>query len=200
MPPSDAQQQPRFDCSSKGWTLAMNSKKERIWGRAQRSAKAAFFVANMLASLFFDCAPPLLVVLIDLVLPSVLLAATGNGKAFSVPALASEFRNYRFQVCLVDLPSSPQQGFYFCFSGRGPYLAVTTLCASASAGFVSLKAIAMFGSTEAPGKRHLLSIWVREGPVVEALFFELFGSRLSSRGRRIQDQLSREAQAPCIQN
>ncbi|KAG0503020.1 hypothetical protein HPP92_003092 [Vanilla planifolia] len=154
----------------------MNSKKERIWGRAQRSAKAAFFVANMLASLFFDCAPPLLVVLIDLVLPSVLLAATGNGKAFSVPALASEFRNYRFQICLVDLPlvSAARSFFilcfYFCFSGRGPYLAVTTLCASASAGFVSLKAIAMFGSTEAPGKRHLLSIWVREGPVVEALF------------------------------
>ncbi|KAG0497065.1 hypothetical protein HPP92_001756 [Vanilla planifolia] len=149
----------------------MVSKKERLWSRAWRAAKALFFVANMLASLLLDCAPPLLVVVIDLLLPCALFAAAG-GKG---PALASEIRNYRFRGSLVDLPlvSAARSIFilclYLCFSGRGPYLGLATLCASMSAGYVSLKAIAMFGAASSPGKRRLLSLVAKEGPAVEVL-------------------------------
>ncbi|KAG0447357.1 hypothetical protein HPP92_028348 [Vanilla planifolia] len=38
-----------------------------------------------------------------------------------------------------------------------------------SAGYVSLKAIAMFGAASSPGKRRLLSLVAKEGPAVEVL-------------------------------
>ncbi|XP_020680687.1 uncharacterized protein LOC110098267 [Dendrobium catenatum] len=154
----------------------MNSKKERFWSRAWRGVKILFFVANMLASLFLVCAPPLLVVVIDLLLPSALLSAAGDGSVFSVEALASQLRSYRYRASLVDLPliSATRSIVILCFylwcGGRGLYLGVATLCASASAAFVSMKAIIMLGADAVPGKRHLLSFGEKEGPAVQALF------------------------------
>ncbi|XP_020592459.1 uncharacterized protein LOC110032985 [Phalaenopsis equestris] len=153
----------------------MNSKKERFWSRAWRGAKILFFVANMLASLFLTCAPPLLIVLLDLLLPSALLAAA-SGPALSFSDYAAQIRSYRYRASLVDLPlvsvtrSMVILCFYLFCGGRGLFLGVATLCASISAGFVSMKAIAMFGADAVPGKRQLLSFGEKEGPAVEALF------------------------------
>lgn len=144
--------------------------------RAWRGAKILFFVANMLASLFLVCAPPLLVVLLDILLPSALLAAAAGRPAFSVSALTSQLRNYQYRASLLDLPliSATRSIVILCFylwcGGRGLFLGVATLCGSVSAGFVSMKAIIMFGADAVTGKRHLLSFGEKEGPAVEALF------------------------------
>ncbi|KAK8946250.1 hypothetical protein KSP40_PGU009523 [Platanthera guangdongensis] len=154
----------------------MSSKSERLRSRAWRGAKILFFVANMLASLLFVCAPPLLVVVLDLLLPSALLAASGDGQTFSVQALASQLRNYRYRTSLIDLPLLSATRsililcFYLCCGGQGAYLVMATICALGSAGFVSMKAISMVGVRETQVKRQLLSFGEKEGPAVEALF------------------------------
>lgn len=78
---------------------------ERPWARPWRWAKTAFFVAAMLASLLLVCAPPLLVVLLDLALPPVLLSATLRGSL--APAVVAQARAFDFRSSLVDLPSLP---------------------------------------------------------------------------------------------
>lgn len=153
----------------------MVSSKERLWNRAWRGAKILFFVTNMIVSLLV-CAPPLFVVLLDLLLPSVLLAAVVGRPGFSPPDLCAQIRSYRFGSSFVDLPvlsaarSLVLLCFYLCWSGRVPYFGLATICATLSAGYVSIKAIAMFGVESAPGRRHLL--WFRENelPAVEVLF------------------------------
>ncbi|XP_020593188.1 uncharacterized protein LOC110033515 [Phalaenopsis equestris] len=145
----------------------MASTNETIWSRAWRVAKTLFFITNMLASLLLVCAPPLLVVLLDLLLPSTLLAAV-NGPAFSAPSFASQIRTFRFRGSLVDLPlvslarSLLILCSYLCCNGWEPYLAVTGVCAGASAGYVLVKAVAMFWPDP--------SFRFKEGSIVEALF------------------------------
>ncbi|XP_020585667.1 uncharacterized protein LOC110028245 [Phalaenopsis equestris] len=156
----------------------MVSNKEKLCCCAWRWAKTLFFVANMLASLFFVCAPPLLVVFLDLLIPFVLLAAIAG--APGAAAMSIQLRSYRFGTSLVDLPllsaarSLLLLCFYLCWSGKGPYLGLATVCAAVSVGYVSLKAIAIFGAEAALGKRRLLSFGDKEGPVVEALFLSSF--------------------------
>ncbi|PKA60419.1 hypothetical protein AXF42_Ash008479 [Apostasia shenzhenica] len=153
----------------------MAASKEKLWSRAWRGAKTVFFLASMLASLLLVCAPPLLVVLLDLFVPSALLGAV-NGPGFISPSFASQLRAFRFRDSLVDLPvvsiarSLLILCFYLVYNGRGPYLGVTTVCAAASAGYVSLKVISMFGEAPRLGQRHLLSFTEKEGCAVEGLF------------------------------
>ncbi|KAK8965433.1 hypothetical protein KSP40_PGU021226 [Platanthera guangdongensis] len=178
----------------------MISGKARLWSRACRWAKILFFLANMLASLL-ACAPPLLVLLLDLLLPVVLLSASAGGPGFSSSAVAAQFRSYRFGSSLVDLPilsaarSLILLCFYLCWSGGVSHLGVATVCGAASAGYVSLKAVAMFGTEDSPGKRHLLSFRGKERPTVEVLLLSslalamahvLAAYRTSCRERRKQ--------------
>ncbi|KAF8727943.1 hypothetical protein HU200_018513 [Digitaria exilis] len=82
---------------------------ERMWARPWRWAKTAFFLAAMLASLLLVCAPPLLVVLLDLALPPALLSASlrsgaADASSFASAALA-QARAFDFRSSLVDLPA-----------------------------------------------------------------------------------------------
>jgi hypothetical protein len=86
---------------------------ERVWARPWRWAKTAFFLAAMLASLLLVCAPPLLVVLLDLALPPALLSASlhagagadGDGYASFASAVLAQARSFDFRSSLVDLPA-----------------------------------------------------------------------------------------------
>jgi len=79
---------------------------ERMWARPWRWAKTAFFLAAMLASLLLVCAPPLLVVLLDLALPPALLSATLRaGDGSFAPAVVAQARAFDFRSSLVDLPA-----------------------------------------------------------------------------------------------
>lgn len=48
------------------------------------------------------------------------------------------------------------------------------MCAAVSTGYVSLKAITMFGAEAVLGKRHLLLFVEKKGPVMEVLFLSSF--------------------------
>jgi hypothetical protein len=76
---------------------------ERTWARPWRWAKTAFVLAAMFASLLLVCAPPLLVVLLDLALPPALLSATLRSSL--VPAVVAQARAFDFRSSLVDLPA-----------------------------------------------------------------------------------------------
>jgi len=81
---------------------------ERVWARPWRWAKTAFFLAAMLASLLLVCAPPLLVVLLDLALPPALLSAAlraDGGYASFASAAVAQARAFDFRSSLVDLPA-----------------------------------------------------------------------------------------------
>jgi hypothetical protein len=79
---------------------------EPVWVRPWRWAKTAFFLAAMLASLLLVCAPPLLVVILDLALFSATLRAndTAYGGSFASAALA-QARAFGFWSSLADLPA-----------------------------------------------------------------------------------------------
>ncbi|KAG0457069.1 hypothetical protein HPP92_021898 [Vanilla planifolia] len=149
--------------------------KEPMWGRALRGVKTLFFVANLLASLLLVCAPPLLVILLDVLVPSTLLVFV-NGPGFLARSLTSHWKNIRLLASLVDLllVSIARSLLILCFylgcHGRGPYVGVTIVCAMASVGYVSAKAIYMFGTGPIWEQRHLSSIGAKEGPAVEVLF------------------------------
>ena len=81
---------------------------EPVWARPWRWAKTAFFLVAMLASLLLVCAPPLLVVLLDLALPPALLSAhlrAAAGDRSFVPAVLDQARAFDFRSSLVDLPA-----------------------------------------------------------------------------------------------
>ncbi|PKA59600.1 hypothetical protein AXF42_Ash018067 [Apostasia shenzhenica] len=143
--------------------------------RLKRAAKTLFFVASMLASLLL-CAHPLLVIVLDLLVPSALLAVV-DGPTFSLPAVATQVRSYRFRASLVDLPlvsalrSSLILCLYLRFSGmKLTYLVVTAAAAAMSAGYVLLKATAMVEAAQSPGQLRLLSIGNSDWAAAEALF------------------------------
>ncbi|KAG0488523.1 hypothetical protein HPP92_007334 [Vanilla planifolia] len=146
-----------------------------MWTRACRGAKTLFFVANMLASLFLVCAPTLLIVLLDILIPFALLAGV-NEPAFSVPSLTFQLRTFRFPVSLLDLPllsiirSVLILFFYLVWNRQGSYLGATTVCAAVSAGYVLAKAISMIRVDPIKGQRHLLNYGMKEGHTVEVLF------------------------------
>ncbi|KAK8963472.1 hypothetical protein KSP40_PGU004311 [Platanthera guangdongensis] len=152
----------------------MASTKETPWSRAWRAAKTLFFIANMLASLLLACAPPLVVILLDLLLPSSILSAA-NGPDSSASSFNLQLRSFRFRTSLVDLPlvsitrSLLILCSYLCFNGWEAYLGMTSVCALASAGYVLLKAFAMLWASPIQGKWRMLSFGVKEGSSVEAL-------------------------------
>ncbi|KAJ6828958.1 uncharacterized protein M6B38_359130 [Iris pallida] len=150
--------------------------KERPWSRLWRGAKTLFFLLSMLASLLVVCAPPLLVVLLDILLPSALLSAFSD-RPFSIPSISSQLQSYKFDTSLVDVPlvSIARSLLILCaymiWEGRGPYLGIATVCSFGSVGFVSAKAAMMLGAeTTAAQGRHLLAVGGTEAAGVEAMF------------------------------
>ncbi|CAN6324723.1 unnamed protein product [Urochloa humidicola] len=129
---------------------------DRVWARPWRWAKTAFFLAAMLASLLLVCAPPLLVVLLDLALPPALLSASlravagdgDSGASFASAALA-QARGFDFRSSLVDLPAvSAARALlilcaYVVCGGGGAYLWVVAGCAAGSVSYVLAKAAAV---------------------------------------------------------
>lgn len=73
----------------------------RLW----RWAKTLFFVLTMLASLLLVCAPPLFVVVLDLLLPTSFLSSYFRSSSrLSAMRLADQFRDFHFRSSLVDVP------------------------------------------------------------------------------------------------
>ncbi|XP_078442595.1 uncharacterized protein LOC144712247 [Wolffia australiana] len=116
---------------------------QRIW----RAIKTLFFLGAMMGSLLFFSAP-LLVAVLDMLLPSAVLSAlVGPVSPF---AIAGQLRNYDFRASLVDLPllSIVRSLIIICvycsFQGPGlsrwPYLAITSVCSLSTASFVLVKA------------------------------------------------------------
>ncbi|KAJ1693589.1 hypothetical protein LUZ63_010287 [Rhynchospora breviuscula] len=153
--------------------------KERLWARPWRWIKTLFFLISMLASLLLVCAPPLLIILLDLFLPPTLASTSfRNNPNFN---LSIQIKNFNFRASLIDLPliSIARSLLILCVyaicDGRGAYLGVTTLCSLASAGYVFAKAVAMFGFAAASSGA--ADLWWRlnsdrrdETVAVEALF------------------------------
>ncbi|XP_062206120.1 uncharacterized protein LOC133907999 [Phragmites australis] len=125
---------------------------ERLWARPWRWAKTAFFLAAMLASLLLVCAPPLLVVLLDLALPPALLSATlraGDGYSSFASAVLAQARAFDFRSSLVDLPAvSAARALlvlcaYLVCGGGAPYLWVVVACTAGSVSYALAKSAAV---------------------------------------------------------
>ncbi|KAH7664448.1 hypothetical protein IHE45_14G121000 [Dioscorea alata] len=134
-----------------------------------RWAKTIFFLISMTASLLLVCAPPLLVAILDFVLPSALLSAASN-PPLSLYFVFSQLRNFDFSFTLVDVPLlSIARSFlilcvYSVWDGKGPYLGIAMASNLISFAYVLFKAVAFYGvaSMEITGSR--------EGRLIEALF------------------------------
>ncbi|VAH18229.1 unnamed protein product [Triticum turgidum subsp. durum] len=135
---------------------------EPAWARPWRWAKTAFFLVAMLASLLLVCAPPLLVVLLDLALPPMLLSAHLRAGADPphrsfLPAVLDQARAFEFRSSLVDLPAVSAArallilcAYTVCGGGGGAYLWVVAASAAASVSYVLAKAAAVLPRGAAP--------------------------------------------------
>ncbi|XP_047096435.1 uncharacterized protein LOC124708828 [Lolium rigidum] len=140
---------------------------EPAWARPWRWAKTAFFLVAMLASLLLVCAPPLLVVLLDLALPPALLSAhlrAGSNPPYPsfVPAMLDHARAFEFRSSLVDLPavSAARALLILCAytvcGGGGVYLWVVVASVAASVSYVLAKAAAMRVALQGKGPEPML--------------------------------------------
>uniref|UniRef100_A0A0E0MA50 Uncharacterized protein n=1 Tax=Oryza punctata TaxID=4537 RepID=A0A0E0MA50_ORYPU len=125
---------------------------ERVWARPWRWAKTVFFVVTMIASLLLVCAPPVLVVILDLALPSALLSAhlRAGEEASFVAAVVAQVRVFDFRSSLVDLLAVSATrallilGAYMaCGGGGAAYLWVVATSAAGSVSYVLAKAAAV---------------------------------------------------------
>ncbi|XP_050384782.1 uncharacterized protein LOC126801467 [Argentina anserina] len=133
--------------------------KEEKSKKVLRGVKTVFFLITMLISLLLFSAP-ILLVMADTLLPSVLLSASSSA-SFSFEALSSHLSNYDFRYSLVDIPliSIIRSAVIFCVYSfcdgpglsHGPYLGITTICSVLSLVFVSFKASFVFGAPAVSG-------------------------------------------------
>ncbi|XP_020093550.1 uncharacterized protein LOC109713771 [Ananas comosus] len=153
-------------------------KELQLWARLWRWAKTLFFVLTMLASLLLVCAPPLFVVVLDLLLPTSFLSSYFRSSSrLSATRLADQFRDFHFRSSLVDVPlvSAARSLVILCAyaacGGRGVYLGITTLCSFTSACYVLVKSIVMLGVASGEwGRRHRDFGEKGGAAAVEALF------------------------------
>ncbi|KAG1354663.1 putative membrane protein ycf1 [Cocos nucifera] len=105
----------------------------------------------MVASLLVVCAPPLLIVVLDLLVPTSLVS-TSSDPVLSAAPLAAQLKDFNFRTSLVDVPiiSAARSLLILCVyvvcGGRGLYLWVATLCGFGSMGYVLAKGIGMYGA------------------------------------------------------
>lgn len=170
------------------------SSKGKLWIRPWRWAKTLFFVLSMVASLLVVCAPPLLIVVLDLVVPTA-LASNSSSPALSALPLAAQLKSFDFRSSLIDLPiiSAARSLLILCVyavcGGRGPYLGVAMLCGLGSMGYVLAKAIGLYGAAASvQGGRSLVRVAATEGlflsSVALAMAHIVVAYRTSSRERR----------------
>ncbi|XP_047181594.1 uncharacterized protein LOC124848033 [Vigna umbellata] len=137
----------------------MGFPKEEKSKRVLRGVKIVFFLITMVFSLLIFSAP-VLSVIVDALVPSVLFSA------FSSSSLFSHFQNYHFGYSLFDIPllSIARSLLIFCVYSfcdgpklsRGPYLGVTMLCSVMSLMFVCFKVVYLFGYDTSVGETELL--------------------------------------------
>ena len=104
--------------------MVSGSPKARSWTRPWRWAKTLFFVAAMLASLLLVCAPPVFVVVLDLLLPPTLLSVSNRGSPpLSLWALPGQLKTFDFRSSLIDLPmvSALRSFLILCKSHHAPH-------------------------------------------------------------------------------
>ncbi|XP_018686983.2 uncharacterized protein LOC135648439 isoform X1 [Musa acuminata AAA Group] len=159
--------------------MVSGSPKARSWTRPWRWAKTLFFVAAMLASLLLVCAPPVFVVVLDLLLPPTLLSVSNRGSPpLSLWALPGQLKTFDFRSSLIDLPMVSALrsflilfAFLACDGGRGLYVGITAFCSSASTAYVLIKAFTIYWVAPPQQEpRWILALAGRESPAIEALF------------------------------
>ncbi|KAE9606175.1 hypothetical protein Lalb_Chr10g0105131 [Lupinus albus] len=141
----------------------MGFSKEEKFHRILRVVKTFFFLITMVMSLLLLSAPVLLVIA-DAFLPSVLLSALSTS-SLSFQSFHSLFNNYNFRYSLIDIPlvSIIRSLIIFCVYSfcdgprlsRGPYLGITTLCSVLSLIFVLLKAVLVFSNVGVDGRGYV---------------------------------------------
>ncbi|XP_038976152.1 uncharacterized protein LOC120107071 [Phoenix dactylifera] len=133
-------------------TMMIGVSSKVLWTRRPwRWAKTLFFLLTMVASLLVVCAPPLLIVVLDLLVPTALVS-TSSDPAFPSAPLAAQLKDFNFRTSLVDVPiiSAARSLLILCVyvvcGGRGLYLGVAMLCGFGSMGYVLVKGIGMYGA------------------------------------------------------
>ncbi|KAL4556919.1 hypothetical protein LXL04_035086 [Taraxacum kok-saghyz] len=127
--------------------------------RVLRGIMTFFFLITMIIS-FLLLSTPILLAVVDVLLPTALLSASlsisspSNDPSF-LQTLSSHLSSYDFRYSLIDIPliSIIRSGIILCVYGlcdgpglsTGPYLGITTVCSVASLFFVTLKAWYVFG-------------------------------------------------------
>ncbi|GJN09262.1 hypothetical protein PR202_ga27251 [Eleusine coracana subsp. coracana] len=125
----------------------------------------------MLASLLLVCAPPLLVVLLDLLLPpsqaQAQLPAHSPASVSFASTLLDQAAAFRFGSSLADLPavSAARSLLILCaytaFGGGAAYMWVAVACSVGSLGYLLAKAVAVFGvagGLQMQGKGQLVAV------------------------------------------
>ncbi|WOL07476.1 hypothetical protein Cni_G16217 [Canna indica] len=160
----------------KKMALATGSPRARPWSQPLRWAKTLFFLAAMLASLLLVCAPPLFVVVLDLLLPPALLSVSSP---ISPWTFFVHLKGFDFSSSLIDLPMVSIVrsllilcAFLLCDGGRGLYLGITGLCSCASIVYVLVKFLSMNLAASTRGEpRRILTVAGKEAPpAIEGLF------------------------------
>lgn len=161
-----------------------------------RWVKTLFFLISMLISLLLFSAPILLVIA-DTLLPSLLLSASIAPYTLSLQTLSSYLTNYDFRYSLIDIPliSIARSVIILCVYSlcdgpglsRGPYLGIATICSVSSLVFVSLKASYVFAhnsSMDRGGYVRAVEMALFVCSLVLAVAHVLVAYRISCRERR----------------
>ncbi|KMZ76148.1 Alpha/beta hydrolase related protein [Zostera marina] len=126
-----------------------------LWTQVWRGVKTIFFVFTMIGSLLLFSAPPLLVAILDIILPTVLLHVYSSDYVpVSVGTIVERLRPFDFKSSLVDVPLiSVARSLLILFvyslcdvpgRSRGPYLGTTLFCSVVSVSYVAVKACVTF--------------------------------------------------------
>lgn len=161
-----------------------------------RWVKTIFFLISMLISLLLFSAPILLVIA-DTLLPSLLLSASISPSSLSIQTLSSHLSNYDFRYSLIDIPviSIVRSVIILCVYSlcdgprlsRGPYLGIATICSVSSLVFVSLKASYVFAhssSMDRGGYARVMEMALFVCSLALAVAHVVVAYRISCRERR----------------
>ncbi|XP_074558894.1 uncharacterized protein LOC141814844 [Curcuma longa] len=164
-------------------TMGCSPRTRPLGSRPWRWAKTLFFLASMLASLLLDCAPPLLVVVVDLLFHAAVVSAVCDSP-LSAASVSRQLGSFRFRSSLVDLPVVSVLrsllilcAFLACGGSRGVYLGVASACSAASVVYVLIKVSSMASaaadsSLRGGDPRRVLALAAGDdAAAVEALFF-----------------------------
>ncbi|CAN4107049.1 unnamed protein product [Withania somnifera] len=151
-----------------------------------RWIKTLFFLISMLISLLLFSAP-IVIVIADTLLPSLLLFAPQPSVAIS-----EYLNNYDFRYSLIDIPliSIVRSVIVLCVYSlcdgprlsRGPYLGIATICSVSSLVFVSFKASYVFAHNSSMDRAMEMTLFVCS--LALAVAHVVVAYRISCRERR----------------